>query len=202
MADLLPFAVDEAFTFVDLGAGTGAATRAVLDRFPSARAVLVEYSPQMTAEGRRALSGYAGRFTYVEHDLSEGGWPLEAPDGVGAVISSMCVHHLPDRRKGELFTEIFGHLVPAGWYLNYDPVTTDDPVVESAWLRAGDRQDPEAAEKRKHPSPEEQLRHENHIRYMIPLAPQLELLRAAGFEGVDVYWKELDVVIYGGRRPA
>ena len=26
--------------------------------------------------------------------------------------------------------------------------------------------------------------------------------RSAGFEGVDVYWKQLENVIYGGRRPA
>ena len=31
MAELLPFADDEQFSFVDLGAGTGAAARAVLD---------------------------------------------------------------------------------------------------------------------------------------------------------------------------
>lgn len=201
MADLLPFAQEDAFIFVDLGAGTGAAAQTVLDRFPRAQAVLAEYSPQMTAEGRRALSDYEGRFTYVEFDLSRGDWPSEVPEGVGAVISSLCVHHLPDRRKRELFGEIWRHLAPGGWYLNYDPVTTDDPVVESAWLRAGDRLDPDAAEKRRHPSPQEQLRHENHVRYMIPLAPQLDFLRAAGFEGIDVYWKQLDYVIYGGRRP-
>ncbi len=201
MADLLPFADDEAFTFVDLGAGTGAAARVVLDRFPRARAVLVEYSPQMTAEGRRALAGYTGRFEYVAHDLSEAGWPQKVPSRAGAVISSMCVHHLPDRRKRELFDEIFEHLAPSGWYLNYDPVTADEPVVESAWLRAADRRDPEAARKRRHRSPDEQLRHENHVRYMVPLAPQLDFLRAAGFEGVDVYWKELDFAIFGGRRP-
>ena len=38
--------------------------------------------------------------------------------------------------------------------------------------------------------------------YMIPLDPQVAYLRTAGFEGVDVSWKELDFVIYGGRRPA
>ena len=42
MADLLPFEDDEPFTFVDLGAGTGAATRVVLDRFPRAEAILAE----------------------------------------------------------------------------------------------------------------------------------------------------------------
>jgi tRNA (cmo5U34)-methyltransferase len=201
LADLLPFAHDEAFTFVDLGAGTGAASQVVLDRFPRAEAVLAEYSPQMTAEGLRALSAYSGRFTYVAFDLSRGEWPPGVPSGVGAVISSLCVHHLPDSRKRELFAEIWQHLAPGGWYLNYDPVTTDDPVVASAWLAAGDRQDPEAAARREHPTPEEKIRHENHVRYMIPLAPQLDFLRLAGFEGIDVYWKHLDLVIYGGRRP-
>jgi hypothetical protein len=36
---------------------------------------------------------------------------------------------------------------------------------------------------------------------MIPLQPQLEWLRAAGFVDVDVYWKRLDWVIYGGHTP-
>ena len=201
MADLLPFGQDEALTFVDLGAGTGAASQVVLDRFPRADAILAEYSPQMTAEGRRALADYQGRFTYVEFNLNRADWPAGVPSGVDAVISSLCVHHLPDRRKRELFGEIWEHLAPGGWYLNYDPVTTDDPVVAAAWLRAGDRQDPEAEEKRRHRTPEEQRRYENHVRYMIPLDSQLEFLRAAGFEGIDVYWKQLDHVIYGGRRP-
>lgn len=202
MADLLPFAADESFTFVDLGAGTGAAAKVVLDSYPRAQAILAEYSPQMTAEGRRALSDYSGRFAYVEFDMAGGDWPAQVPSGVAAVISSMCVHHLPDQRKRELFVEIRQHLAPGGWYLNYDPVRTDDPVVEEAWVRAGDRQDPDAAAKRRNRSPEEERRYENHVRYMMPLGPQLDALRAAGFEGIDVYWKQLDLVIYGGRRPS
>ena len=201
MAELLPFDDDDAFTFIDLGAGTGAAAKVVLDHFPKATAVLAEYSAQMTAEGRRALAAYGARFRYVELDLAAGDWPAAVPTGVDAVISSLCVHHLPDERKRALFAQIWEHLAPGGWYLNYDPVSTDDPVVEAAWLRAGDRQDPAAAAARAHRSAEEQLRHENHVRYMIPLEPQLAFLREAGFEGIDVYWKQLDYVIYGGRRP-
>ena len=49
--------------------------------------------------------------------------------------------------------------------------------------------------------PEEQQRYENHVRYILPLAPQLEYLQRAGFEAVDVYWKRLDNVVFGGRRP-
>ena len=201
MAELLPFDKDQQFTFVDLGAGTGAAARVVLDYFPGARAILGDYSLQMMEQGRRELSAIGDRYSYVEFDLGRGPWPAEIPSEVDAVISSLCVHHLPDERKGQLFAEVLEHLLPGGWYLNYDPVTTEDAVVEAAWLRAGDRRDPEAAAKRENRTPEEQSRHENHVRYMIPLAPQLDLLEEAGFEGVDVYWKQLDHVIYGGRRP-
>jgi tRNA (cmo5U34)-methyltransferase len=202
MAELLPFAVDQPFTFVDLGAGTGAAARTILDHYSAARAVLADFSPQMMAQGKAELEPYAGRYAYVEYDLTAAGaWPASIPDPVDAVISSLSVHHLKDERKQSLFAEIIAHLAPGGWYLNYDPVLPPDPVVEEAWLRVGDRRDPSAAHKRQHRTAEEQFRYENHVRYMIPLDPQLGFLRTAGFEGVDVFWKELDFVIYGGRRP-
>jgi len=202
MAELLPFAADEPFTFVDLGAGTGAAARTILDHFTAAHAILADFSPQMMAQGALDLGPYEGRYSYVEFDLAQaGGWPEQIPLRVDAVISSLCVHHVNDERKQSLFGEIFAHLAAGGWYLNYDPVLPADPVTGEAWLRAGDRRDPSAAGKRAHRTAEEQFRYENHVRYMIPLDPQLRYLRAAGFEGVDVYWKELDYVIYGGRRP-
>lgn len=202
LAELLPFQADEAFTFVDLGAGTGAAARTIMDHYPAARAILADYSPQMMAQGAIELESYEGRYSYVEVDLAKGGpWPEAIPALVDAVITSLAVHHVTDARKQELFTQILAHLVPGGWFLNYDPVATSDPVVEEAWHRVEDRRDPAARHKREHRTPEEQLRYENHIRYMIPLEPQVAFLRAAGFEGVDVYWKELDYAIYGGRRP-
>ena len=202
MAELLPFGADEPFTFADLGAGTGAAARTILDRYPRAHAILADFSPQMMAQGVVELTAYQDRYTYVEFDLTRAGdWPAGIPAPVSAVISSLSVHHLNDERKQTLFAEILRYLAPGGWYLNYDPVQPPDPVVEEAWLRAGDRRDPSAAHKRAHRTTEEQFRYENHVRYMIPLDPQVGYLRAAGFEGVDVYWKDLDYVIYGGRRP-
>jgi len=202
MAELLPFADDEYFTFVDLGAGTGAAARAVLDRYSAAQAILADFSPQMIDEGTRALAAYAGRYSYVEFDLAGGPWPSKIPAEVGAVITSMCVHHLPDERKRQLFGEILSRLRPGGWYLNFDPVAAEDPGVEAAWQRVSDREDPTEATKRANRTPEQQLRYENHVRHMLPLAPQLDFMRGAGFDAVDVYWKHLDHVIYGGRRPA
>lgn len=201
MADLLPFEDHQAFVFVDLGAGTGAAAAAVLDHYPRAHAILAEYSPQMMAEGHRALASYTGRYSYVELDLASVSWPATMPSAVDAVISSLCVHHLPDPRKQELFAQVLRHLVPGGWYLNYDPVSPHHPAVESAWRRAADRQDPGAAAARAHRTPEEEQRYQNHIRYMSPLDRQLGFLQEAGFVAIDVFWKVLDEVIYGGQRP-
>lgn len=202
MAELLPFANGERFTLLDIGAGTGAAARTVLDLHPQAHAILADFSHQMMEQGAKALAPYEGRYDYVEFDLTRGDWPAAIPATVDAVISSLFVHHLPDERKRQLFGEILQRLVPGGWYLNFDPVTAPDPVVEAAWQRVNDRRDPAAAHKRANRTPEEQVRYENHVRYMMPLAPQTDWLREAGFEAVDTYWKELDYVIWGGRRPA
>ncbi len=202
MGELLPFGVQDAFTFLDLGAGTGAAARGILDLYPRSTAILTDFSAQMMGEGQRGMAPFAGRFQYIEFDMSSNNWPSAIPATLDAIVTSMSIHHLPDHRKQGLFAEIFEHLTPGGWYLNYDPVTSADPVVEATWERGNDRNDPEAAVKRLHRSPDEHARFENHVRYMIPLEQQLEYLRSAGFQGIDVYWKLLENVIYGGCRPA
>jgi SAM-dependent methyltransferase len=201
LAGLLPFGEQDAFTFLDLGAGTGAASRAVLERYPRSTAVLADFSAAMMSAGERELEPFAGRYRYAEFDMSAGPWPAAIPAELDAVVTSMCVHHLPDARKQALFAEILAHLAPGGWYLNFDPVKAEDPVVEATWLRVSDARDPEAAARRLHRTPQEQARYDNHVRYLIPLDPQLGYLRSAGFAGIDVYWKNLENVIYGGCRP-
>jgi len=201
VARLLPFAAHERFTFLDLGAGTGAAARSTLTEYPNATAILAEYSPQMTAEGDKAMAAYAGRYRYVEFDMNTSDWPREVPLPLDAVISALCIHHLPDARKRSIFGEIHDRLRPGGWYVNYDPIRAPDASLEAVWEHVNERYAPTSPFRGgAHRTPEEQARWENHVRYMIPLAPQLEWLKEAGFQDVDVFWKRLDWVIYGGRR--
>jgi tRNA (cmo5U34)-methyltransferase len=202
VARLLPFARNDAFTFLDLGAGTGAASRAVLTEYPNASALLAEFSPQMMAEGDKALVGFAGRYRYVEYDMNSSDWPAGIPRQLDAIVSALSIHHLPDERKRSIFKEIRQRLKPGSWYVNYDPIRAPDATMESIWERVNDIYDPDAQYKRTHRSPLEQARYENHVRYMIPLAPQLDWLRDAGFTNIDVFWKRLDWVIYGGANPA
>jgi tRNA (cmo5U34)-methyltransferase len=123
------------------------------------------------------------------------------PPTLDAVISALSIHHLPDTRKRSIFAEIRARLKPGGWYVNYDPVRAPDAALERIWEQVNDRYDPEAPYKRTHRSELEQARYENHVRYMIPLEPQLTWLAEAGFTDIDVFWKRLDWVIYGGRNP-
>lgn len=198
VAHLLPFERDDPFTLLDLGAGTGAAARALLSYFTRARAVLADFSPAMMAAGADAMRPFEGRFQYVPFDMLRSAWPAEIPTPLQAVVTSQCVHHLPDERKASLFREIFDRLAPGGWYVNYDFVKAA-PEVETAWRRVAGREDPEAARPAER-TPEQERRWHEHIRYMGELALQLAALRAAGFQAVDVYWKRLDQVIYGGAR--
>lgn len=200
MADLLPFDEGEPFVFVDLGAGTGAAARAILERHPAATALLADWSPQMAEAGARALAPFGGRYRYVSFDLAGGPWPDAIPERVDAVVTSMCLHHLPDARKAELCAEAFARLAPGGWFLDYDVVAAGDPVVEAAWSLA-DRRDPEAGLQHPHHAPQGRRPHADEALFLSPLPRLLGFLVAAGFEGVDVFWKQLDTVLVGGRRP-
>lgn len=202
MAELLPFGDDSEFTFLDLGAGAGALSKAILQRYPGSTAILADFSDQMMGAGAQDMGPYASRYRYVTFDMSISDWPAGIPGALDAIVSSLFVHHLPDERKQSLFAEIFGRLVPGGWSLHYDPVTTDDKVIEATWQRVGEHGNPELTRRRLHPTPEEHALWQNHIRYMIPLERLLSYVRAAGFGAIDVYFKRLEWVVYGGRRPA
>src|SRR5215207_3034147 len=88
VARLLGFEPRASFNFLDLGAGTGAAARAVLDEYPNASALLADYSEQMMAEGDRAMAAYAGRYRYVEFDMLAGHWPDDLPLPLDAAVSA------------------------------------------------------------------------------------------------------------------
>src|SRR3977135_1969709 len=87
VARLLQFKRNDTFTFLDLGAGTGAASRAVLAEFTRARAILADFSTEMMAEGANSLAGFAGRYRYVEFDMLSSEWPAEIPVPLDAVVS-------------------------------------------------------------------------------------------------------------------
>ena len=81
---------------VDLGAGTGAGTFALLGRFPHAHVTAVDSSPEHLEilRARAGLEGLDHRIRIVRADLNSSSWPdLGTPDLVWASAS---LHHLAD----------------------------------------------------------------------------------------------------------
>src|SRR3972149_1061236 len=74
LADTIPDDKQQVITILDLGAGYGALTKFLLERFPNATAVCQDGSEKMAKLGRERMKNFAGRFEYVICDLSGAGW--------------------------------------------------------------------------------------------------------------------------------
>jgi len=117
---------------LDLGGGTGATSRAVLDARPGARLVLVDENPHMLDIARNVLPAAS-----VEHivvaDLSD---PL--PDGpFDLVVSALAVHHLDGGQKRALFATVRDRLSARGRFALADVVVPVDPADQLTPLSPG-----------------------------------------------------------------
>lgn len=107
--------------FLDLGAGTGATSRAVLAGHPGADMVLLDESEPMLAAARAALGAAAATVVAgLEDPLPEGPFDL--------VVSALAVHHLDGAGKADLFRRVAGVLTPGGRFVLGDIVVPADPA--------------------------------------------------------------------------
>ncbi|MEU0511648.1 methyltransferase [Amycolatopsis sp. NPDC006125] len=132
---------------VDLAAGTGAGTFALLDQFPEAHVTAVDTSPgHLRRLSEKACArGVDGHVRTVLADLDEATWPdLGTPDLVWA---SGSVHHLAD--PGRALRAVHDLLAPGGLFVvvemaglpRFLPTTApaDRPGLEDRVHAAGDR---------------------------------------------------------------
>jgi trans-aconitate 2-methyltransferase len=124
----LPLTGDE--TVLDVGAGTGRDTAALLDRLPHGHVIAVDGSAAMLARLRERLAhelSGPGRLTVLQANLAE---PLRLPTPVDAVFSVATLHWLPDHAA--VFRSLSGVLRPGG-------------VLRAEWGGAGNCASVEAA---------------------------------------------------------
>ncbi|HLJ68003.1 MAG TPA: methyltransferase domain-containing protein [Chloroflexota bacterium] len=207
LVSLAPAETDEPFLAVDLGCGAGALTLALLRRFPEARALALDASPQMLEHAQANLALYAERVTFNRFDLRDAGWLLEL-EAVRCFLSSLAIHHLTAAQKQDLFFRLRQKLVPGGALLIADIVAPlNDRVARhfaASWDAAAREQSvalthqigpyrwfqDEQWNLFRHPDPEYDR--------PSPLSDQLLWLREAGFRGVDCFWLRAGHAVYGG----
>jgi ubiquinone/menaquinone biosynthesis C-methylase UbiE len=73
MAETIPYDKNSRIKILDVGAGYGALTQFLLDRFSNATAVCQDNSREMAGLGLQRMDHLKGRFTYVHCDFNRQG---------------------------------------------------------------------------------------------------------------------------------
>ena len=194
---------------LDVGAGSGVVTAALLARFPGAQAVLVDFSAPMLDAARAALAGIEPSPRFVAADLAVPGWDAALRDHApfDAIASSYAIHHLDDGRKRALYAELFALLAPGGAFVNVEHVASAGPwgeglgdalVIDSLHAhqvaRGGTASRAEVAARYV-------ARPDKAANILAPVEAQCDWLRATGFVDVDCFFKVFELAVFGGRRP-
>jgi tRNA (cmo5U34)-methyltransferase len=164
---------------LDLGTGDGRLLALVLLHNPAAEGVALDFSDPMLQQAKKRFASNSC-VQIVKHDFS---FPL--PKDLGyfdAVVSSLAIHHLTDRRKKELYTEVFSHLNPGGVFCNLDHVSSSSQSLHQKFL-AAINQAPET---------------EDPSNKLLDVETQLGWLRQIGFVDVDCYWKWMEMALLVG----
>lgn len=197
----------ETGSILDLGCGNGILGRFLLERFPSARGVFVDFSEPML-EAVRATTKDIPRASIVRADFSTPRWIEALPDGppFGIVVSGFAIHHQPNQRKRELYAEIFEMLAPGGVFLNLDHVASatgagqdlfEDFFVDRLYEYHG-RSDPQTD--RETIAEDYYNRPDKKENILAPVGRQCEWLREIGFADVDCFFKVFELALFGGRK--
>jgi trans-aconitate 2-methyltransferase len=129
---------DDPRLVVDLGCGNGPLTLSLAQRWPEARIVGVDHSPQML-EAARSLDT-TGRVEWVESDVAQWG-PTSLGAAPDVIVTNATLQWVPDHRA--LLTRWAESLAPGGWLAMQVPGNIDAP--SHALMRAVADGHPEAA---------------------------------------------------------
>lgn len=177
---------------LDLGAGTGLLSAAVLARHPDVELVLLDGAGEMLEKARERLP--AGSTTTVVGDLR-----AALPEGpFEAVVSALAIHHLEDSDKRALFGRVHDVLVPGGVFVNAEQVLAPTPWLQEReremWreaCRAAGASDVEIADA------ERRMEHDR----CSEVRSQLEWVGAAGLHDCGCLFKHLQFAVLAGWRP-
>jgi tRNA (cmo5U34)-methyltransferase len=181
---------EQATDILELGCGTGALTLRVARRYPQSRLTAVDGSVEMIDVARRRLASEGGQVEFVESLFEQLDLPSTAYD---LIVSNMSLHHVAD--KAPMYARLHAALRPGCLLVFGDELVGATPdIQEFHWGRW------EAfASQPGHLSEAERTEGAEHMRqfdHYETLQRQLELLRSAGFQGVDCVWRYLNYSIF------
>jgi tRNA (cmo5U34)-methyltransferase len=201
---LIPHERKKPIRALDLGAGQGTLTEAILQTFPNGRVVWLDGSADMMKIAKKRLGKYRNRISLVLGELDNPSWLKSLEVKFDVVVSSLAIHHLSDQRKRALFREIWSITKEKGAVIIADLVKAESRLLEKKyeqlWLETIRRQAKEIAgiERTYEEVEAKHLEMQTGEDRPATLGAQLKWLRQAGFVGVDCFWKYACFVIFAG----
>ena len=178
-AQLMAVVPEAARRVLDLGCGDGEVIGRIVAANPGVEGIACDFSEEMLGRARERFADTPS-VSVVTHDLDD---PLPADWGeFDLVVSAFAIHHVVDERKRALYREVFDALRPGGMFCNLEHVASATPELHDEFLRViGTEDDPSNK--------------------LVLVEPQLEWLRAIGFEQVDCFYKWREIALLAGVKP-
>jgi len=202
-----------AASLLDLGCGDGILGHALLDAYGGkvTTAVFADFSSRMLEVARGRLNRYNGHF--LEIDYAQPDWRVLAgnilptgSDGFDVIVSGFSIHHQPDKRKREIFAEVYDLLAPDGIFLNLEHVASASRWVEeqfeSYFIDALHHHHAPSGKTRDEVAAEYYYRPDKSANILAPVELQCDWLREIGYEHVDCYFKAFELALFGGIKPS
>jgi ubiquinone/menaquinone biosynthesis C-methylase UbiE len=196
-------------SFLDIGCGDGILGHTILAHYPDAKGVLLDFSEPMIEAARHKLVANRRQLQFLNVDYGQPEWisAVAADAPFDAIVSGFSIHHQPDTRKKELYSEIYNLLKPGGIFINIEHIAPDSEWHEELFsqlfvdslIAHNQRHQPEL-------SPQEterrfREREDQHANILAPLDLQLDWLREIGYQRVSCYLKIFELAVFGGMRP-
>ena len=177
---------------IDLGAGTGALSEAILDSVGDAVLELIDVDPEMLNQARTRLARFGDRARFTEGSFLE---PLPRCRGAAA---SLALHHIPlMETKQELYGRVFQTLEPGGIFVNADATMPRESAArEATWRGWADHLVAHGIEERRAFEHFEEWSEEDTY---FPVEEELAAVASAGFEA-DCVWSEVGITVIVGRK--
>jgi tRNA (cmo5U34)-methyltransferase len=214
---VLPFESEKAIRVLDLGAGTGALTLELFNRYPNATVTCSDYSEEMLKHAREQLTKFETQVNFTQSDLRTNGWSQTVQGKFDAVICSFLTHTMLPKVDA-LYSEAYGLVESGGCFLScdfyYSPGAKIDRLYHMLTLR-------EFQARIKQQTGEEKSLEEIHLmlmqrrekyraahgevdehkaRHPFTVYDHLGWLKKAGFDEVDCLVKYKNNAVIGGLR--
>ncbi len=191
---------------LELGCGTGELSLKILNHYPDAQVIALDYSPRMLqfAQDKITAAGYQQRWFGTQADF--GDW-ADNPEkfAIGsefdACVSSLAIHHLQDEMKLKLFERIAASLSKDGCFWNADPVLPESPALAEVYKAVREewsvQQGTNLTDIRAKIGVSSTQGYSSQDQ-LASLDTHLQMLSKAGFKTVAVPWKYYGLAVFGG----